>query len=250
MENKSRVVIVTGSSRGIGASIIRKFASLQDKVVILYHKNKEKAEELVKEVREKDKVDALCLKCDVTKEEDVKQMVKKVLDTFGTIDVLVNNAGIDESSFVEEKTQETFHKIIDVNLIGPFLVSRACAPIMLEKKEGVIINISSTNGLGEGCPMTLEYDASKAGINSLTRNMALEYAPYIRVNAVAPGWVDTDMVQAEDKEVEEQFRKIESDKIYLQRFAHPEEIASVVSFLASKDASYINGTIIRVDGGY
>ncbi|MDD3341696.1 MAG: glucose 1-dehydrogenase [Bacilli bacterium] len=250
MEKEQRVVIVTGSSRGIGAAIAEKFASLGDSVVILYHQNKEKALLLKQELEAKYSVQTLCMACDVTSEDNIKEVVQNVIKTFGRIDVLVNNAGIDQSSFVSEKTKEDFIQLLDVNLIGPFLFSRAVAPFMQEQKKGSIINISSTNGMGDGHPMSLEYDASKAGLNSLTKNLAKEYAPYIRVNALAPGWVKTDMAICEDKEVEALFIKEESKNIFLQRFAEPSEIASTVSFLASSAASYINGTIIRIDGGY
>lgn len=248
MGNKQRVVMITGSSRGIGAAIARKFASLQDKIVILYKEKKEQAETLLEEIQKQYQIEGLCLPCDVTKEEDIKKTVEKVIDTWGSIDVLINNAGIDKSSFVEEKQKKDFLETLDVNLIGPFLLSRECAPFLYQQ-GGCIINISSTNGMGKGCPMSLEYDASKAALNSLTQNLAMQYAPSIRVNAIAPGWVETDMSLCEDPEVEAEFKKCESEKIYLGRFAKPEEIANVAAFLASREASYINGTIIEVDGG-
>ena len=136
-------------------------------------------------------------------------------------------------------------EILKVNLIGTFIVSKYVGKYMLANGEGNIINVSSTNGIDTVYPESLDYDASKAGVISLTKNLALQYAPNIRVNTVAPGWVTTDM----NKELDYNFIKKEEEKIILNRFADPSEIAKVIVFLASSDASYINGSIIRVDGG-
>lgn len=240
-----KVVLVTGASRGIGASIARKMAANNYNVVINYLNSQEQAEALKKELEEMYKVDVLAIHADVSNENDVKRMVEKVIQTFGQIDCLVNNAGIAIDSLVEDKKKEDFQKILDVNLIGPFLVSREVAKHMLEQKEGSMIFISSTNGIDTYYPYSLDYDASKAGLISLTHNLATLYAPYIRVNSIAPGWVKTEM----NKELDEDYIKEEESKILLKRFANPEEIANVVAFLASDEASYINNSVIRVDGG-
>ena len=173
-------------------------------------------------------------------------MVDEIIREYGKIDVLVNNAGIAIDTTFEDKIVSNFRRTIDVNLIGTFLVSKEVGTHMLERKSGSIINVSSTNGIDTVYPESLDYDASKAGVISLTKNLAIEYAPYIRVNAVAPGWVLPEM----NKELDPEFIEAEANKSLLKRFAEPEEIAKVITFLASSDASYINSEIIRIDGGF
>ncbi len=243
---EEKVVLVTGSSKGIGAACINKFASHNYNVVINYNTDKESAVKLKDEVENKYGVKALVIKCDVSNELEVKEMVQKIINEFGHIDCLVNNAGIAIDTTFEDKTVENFRKIIDVNLIGTFIVSKEVGKYMQDRKCGSIINVSSTNGIDTIYPESLDYDASKAGVISLTKNLALVYAPYIRVNAVAPGWVNTEM----NKELDKDFIKEEEEKILLGRFGNPDEIAKVIYFLASDDASYINSEIIRIDGGF
>lgn len=244
--NLEKVALVTGSSRGIGAATIIEFAKKGYSVVINYVNSEEEAMTLKKQVEEEYHVASLAIKADVSREEEVSNMIEEVIHTFGHIDCLVNNAGIAIDTLFEDKTVENFRKILDVNLIGTFLVSKYVGKYMLKEKKGSIINISSTNGIDTVYPMSLDYDASKAGIISLTRNLAIQYAPYIRVNSVAPGWVLTDMNQ----ELDAEFIKEECESILEDRFADPSEIAKVVVFLASDDASYINNEVIRVDGGW
>lgn len=241
-----KVVLVTGSSRGIGAKTIELFASHGYDVVINYNKSEEKALELKEKIENKYNVRALAISCDVSIEEEVKTMIEKIVSEFGRIDVLVNNAGISIDTVFLDKTVDDVKKVINTNLIGTFIVSKYVSKIMLENKSGVIINVSSTNGIDTLYPESMDYDASKAGVISLTRNMSKELSPYIRVNSVAPGWINTDM----NKELDENFKKEEISKILTGRFGEPEEIASVIYFLATDEASYINGTTIRVDGGY
>ena len=181
----------------------------------------------------------------MTKEEEIKEMVGISINKFKKIDVLINNAGIAIDTTFEDKTKENFIKIIDTNLIAPFLVSKYVGECMLKEKQGSIINISSTNGIDTYYEYSLDYDASKAGLISLTHNLALHFAPYIRVNCVAPGWIKTEM----NKNLDEEYKKSEESKILLKRFAEPEEIAKVVYFLSTDDAKYINNETIRVDGG-
>ena len=240
-----KVVLVTGSSKGIGESCIRRFAKENYDVVINYNDSKESAFKLKEEV-ESLGIKALCIKCDISNEDEIKNMVDSIIQEFGRIDVLVNNAAIDMPCLFEEKNKEDFLKILDVNLVGTFLVSKYVSKYMKEQKSGNIINISSTNGIDKNFPMCLDYDASKAGVISLTHNLALEFKPYIRVNSVCPGWVGT---ESELEGLDEEFIKSEEEKIYLGRIAKKEEIANVVYFLASDEASYINNSIIRVDGG-
>lgn len=241
----NKVVLVTGASHGIGRSTVIEFAKKGYDVVINYLNSELCALELKKEVEEKYEIKALTIKADVSNEEEVKYMVEKTISEFGHIDCLVNNAGIAIDTTFEDKTKENFIKTLNTNLIGPFLVSKEVGKYMMEAKQGSIINISSTNGIDTIYPESIDYDASKAGLISLTKNLALQYAPYIRVNSVAPGWVTTDM----NKELDSDFIEQENKKILLNRFADPSEIAKVIVFLASSDASYINGEVIRVDGG-
>ena len=246
MERK--VALVTGSSRGIGRSCILEFAKKGYDVVINYNNSEELAISLKEEV-ENLGVKALVIKCDVSNEVDVINMINNVIREFGHIDVLVNNAAIEECTDFNTKTKTSFERVLGTNLIGSFLVSKEVSKYMLERKFGRIINISSNNSINKYDPSTLEYDCSKAGINILTKNMAKEFAPYINVNAVAPGWVLTEKNEELDKELNGCFVSSESKNILLKRFASVEEIAKVVLFLAGDDSSYINGEVIVVDGG-
>lgn len=241
-----KTVLITGASRGIGAACALEFAKNDYDVIINYLSNSEKAENLKKEIETNYNVRVLTIKADISNEEEVKNMVDKIITEFNHIDVLVNNAGIAIDTLFSDKTVENFRKTIDVNLIGTFLVSKYVGKYMLNNKKGSIINISSTNGIDTVYPESIDYDASKAGVISLTKNLAIEYAPYIRVNTVAPGWVLTEM----NKELDSEFIKEETKKILLERFAEVSEIAKVVVFLASDDSKYINSEVIRVDGGF
>lgn len=239
-----KTVLITGASRGIGASLAMEFASSGYNVVINYLNNEERAVKVKNDILEKYDVSVITYKADVSNEFQVQEMISSVVDTFGTIDVLINNAGIAIDTLVEDKKIEDFERILKVNLIGAFICARECAKVMNE--GGSIINISSTNAVNAYYPYSLDYDTSKAGMLSLTKNLAVEYSPKIRVNAIMPGWVNTEMNKNLDKEYIEE----ECKKILLGRFAEPEEIASVAVFLASSQARYINGSIIRVDGGH
>lgn len=240
------VVLVTGSSRGLGKELIIEFAKRGLDVVINYYKNESKAHTLEKYINDNFPVKTLCIKCDVSKENEVEEMFNKIIDEFGRIDILVNNASICKDTLFNDIKVVEFQRILDVNLIGTYLCSKYASKFMLENKKGVIVNISSTNGLNTYYPESAAYDASKAGIINLTHNMAKEYSPFIRVNCICPGWMNTDM----NKELSmEQIRK-EKRKILLNKFGNPEDIAKTVLFISSKDASYINDSIIRIDGGY
>ena len=236
-DKMNRVVLVTGASRGLGASIAKVFLENKDIVYVNYFRSRNKAEELGKKYEL-----AIPIYCDVSNEQEVKEMIEQIKKEQGHLDIIVNNAGIAKDSLVEDKTKESFTTVLQTNLIGPFLVCKYGRKIM---KKGNIINISSNTGIDAYYPYGLDYDASKAGLISLTHNLAIEYAPNIRVNAVAPGWINTDM----NKELDEEFKKEECKKILLNRFAEPSEVANVVFFLASEEASYINDSIIKVDGG-
>lgn len=242
---KRVVALVTGSNRGIGKSCIEEFAKRGVTVVINYCHHEDEAKELEEYIKNEYKVDVLTIKCDISKEEEVEAMFNQIEETFGGIDILVNNASVCRDSLLLDKNLKEFRRVLDVNLIGTYLCSKYAAKLMLDAKKGKIINISSTNAIDTFYPESCDYDASKAGVISLTHNMAREFAPYITVNCICPGWVKTPM----NKDLSLEQINEEKKKILLGRFADPEEIAKVVMFLSSSNASYINDSIIRVDGG-
>lgn len=239
------VALITGSSRGIGKSIAILLAKNSIDVVINYCSHEKEALDVVNYIKENYNVRVMAIKCDVSLENEVAAMVDKVINCFGKIDILVNNASICSDSLLLDKSSSSFRRVLDVNLIGTYLCSKYVGKVMLENKSGKIINIASTNALDTYYPESCDYDASKAGVISLTHNLALEFAPFICVNCVCPGWVKTDM----NKDLLDEQVKREETKILLKRFAEPEEVAQVVLFLTSSGASYINDSIIRVDGG-
>lgn len=235
-------VLVTGSSRGIGSAIIKKFASNGWNVVINYNNSKSAAEKLESEL-EKYNIEVLRIKCDIKKEKEVKNMFLKIKEKFNSLDVIVNNAGISLDNELNKKDANEFMKVINTNLLGTYLVSKHGMNLL---KKGSIINISSNNVFNGNIINSVDYDASKAGIISLTHDFAKYLAPDIRVNCICPGWINTDM----NKNIYSEYKKEEENKILLKKFGEVEDIANVVYFLASNDAKYINDTIIRVDGGY
>lgn len=241
MENK--VALITGASRGLGKEIATIFAKNQINVIINYLHSEKEALHLAATLERKYSINTMALKCDVSSEAEVKKMIQTIKQKFQKVDIVVNNAAIASDSIFLDKTKESFLKILETNLLGPFLVSKYASKIM---EKGSIINISSTNALDTNYPYSADYDASKAGVISLSANLAEELAPNIRVNTVAPGWIKTDMT----KDLDLEFMKQEEQKILLNRFADPKEIAEVVYFLTTDKASYINKSVIRVDGGY
>lgn len=244
MERK--VALVTGSSRGIGKAIVTDFAEKGYNVVINYKKENNEAQRLKEELERVYNIKALTIKADVSDENEVKNMIEQIISEFGRIDVLVNNAGIAIDKEFDDRTVEDWKLTLNTNLIAPFIVSKYVGNEMLKNKSGRIINISSTNGINAFFPTSIDYDASKAALINLTHNLAIQFAPYINVNCVAPGWVNTDM----NKELPKDLIEEETSKIYKRRFAEPSEIAKIVTFLASDDADFINDEIIKVDGGY
>ncbi len=242
-----KVVLVTGGSRGIGRATVIEFASGGYNVVINYVKNDNVALALKEDIEKKYNVKALAIKADVTNENEVKNMVNAtIINEFGHIDVLVNNAGIAIGKEFEYRTVEDWDKTLKTNLIAPFIVSKYVGKVMLNQKSGKIINVSSTNGINAFFPTSIDYDASKAGLINLTHNLAIQFAPYINVNCVAPGWVNTEM----NKELPKDLIEEETKKIYKNRFAEPSEIGKLIYFLSSDDAEFINDEVIKIDGGY
>lgn len=237
-----KTVLITGGSRGLGASISRIFAQNNYNIIINYKERDINAVNLKEELESSYNVDVLLVKADISVEEEVKEMFQNIIQKYPKIDVLVNNASIALDNDLDNKDALEFKRVLDVNLLGTYLVTKYSLDLF---DTGSIINVASTNGIDTGYIESIDYDASKAGVIALTHDFARVLAPDIRVNAVAPGWINTDMTSNLNPE----FKKNEIDKILLKRFADPEEVAKVVFFLASSDASYINDSIIRVDGG-
>lgn len=241
----SKVALVTGSARGLGRACALELAKNGYDIIINYNSSEDKALNLQKEIEQLG-VKVVVIKCDISDEQEVKRMVDESIKAFGKIDVLVNNAAVCYDSLYEDKNAKNFKKTLDVNVVGTFLVSKYVGDIMYQNKYGKIVNISSTNGINTYFPMCLDYDASKAAIISLTHNLAMQYAPYVNVNAIAPGFIAT---ESEVNNMDEEFIKSEEEKIFLRRMGKEEEVAKVIKFLVSDDASYINNEVIRVDGG-
>ena len=243
MDNKKNVLI-TGSSRGIGAATAREFAKHGFNVVINYVSNQDAANDLKAELETNYHIKALVIKCDVSQEDEVKDMLKVIKKELGDIDVLINNAGIAIDSTLEDKKVEDFKRILEVNLIGTYNTCKHIGTKMFKKKEGSILNVSSNAGIDAYYPYGMDYDASKAGVISLTHNFAVNYSPYVRVNSIAPGWVNTEM----NKELDEEYIKEECKRILLNRFSEPEEIAKEIYHVAV-ESTYLNDAIIKIDGG-
>lgn len=241
-----KITLITGGASGLGREISRYLASIGYNLIISYNTSYEKALELKKELEDEYNKEIVLIKCDLSNENEVNSLANVVKEKYNNIEYLVNNAAICIDSLYEDKTKENFMKTLEVNLVGTFLLSRLVGDIMYSNKKGSIVNISSTNGINKNFPMSIDYDASKAGLNSLTHNLAMQYKPFVRVNAVAPGWVKT---ENEMKDLDNDYIKSEEEKIYVGRMAEPLEIAKVVEFLLSDDSSYINNQIITVDGG-
>ena len=243
MEHK--VALVTGGAKGIGREIVLELANAGYCVVINYNTSVKQALELKQELERNNKK-CIVVKADISNEQQVKNMVDIAVKSFGKIDVLVNNAAISLDSMFYDKTAESFNKTLSTNVVGTFLVSKLVGEIMYNNKFGKIINISSTNGINTYYPMCLEYDASKAAIISLTHNLAIQFAPYVNVNAVAPGFIAT---ESEIGGMDEEFIKLEEEKVLLRRAGKPQEVAKLVGFLVSENANFINNEVIKIDGG-
>ena len=239
----SKVALITGGSRGIGEAISKKFASAGYNIIINFKQSVEKAQKLKMQLEKDFNIEVMLSQANLSKEKDIINMINECVKKFGKIDVLVNNAGIFIDKEFEDRTVEDWKNTLDVNLIALFLLTKIVGKEMMKQKKGSIINISSTNGINTYYPSSLDYDASKSGLISLTYDSAIQYSPYVRVNCIAPGWVNTEM----NKELEKDFIKSETEKILVKRFGEPEEIANVVVFLASDEASFINSAVIKVD---
>ena len=242
----NKVVLITGGAKGIGKAIALELAQNGYDVVINYLTSESEAKILKETLTSKYGVNVLTFACDVSKEDEVDKMISFIEEKLGGVDILINNAAIDLSNMWHEKNAEQFRKTLDVNVVGAYNVARRVYKHMIDKKWGRIVNISSTNGINTYFPMCLEYDASKAALISLTHNLAMQFAPYVTVNAIAPGFIGT---ENELDGYDEEFLKEEQQKILVGRYGKPEEVAHLVKFLVSDEASYINNSVIRIDGG-
>ncbi|MHA1819794.1 MAG: glucose 1-dehydrogenase [Promethearchaeota archaeon] len=246
---KNKNVLITGGSRGIGRAIALRFAEEGANIIINYRSSIQSAEETMKLCKERNKsIKIKSIQADVSKEAEIIKMVEKSIEFLGSIDILINNAGIQKMIPSHERSTEEFDKTIAVNLRGAFICSREVLKHFLARNyPGVIINISSPHEVIPK-PQFVDYAVSKAGLRHLTRTLALEYAEKgIRINAVAPGATITDMNK--NWVFDENKRKIVESHIPLGRVATPEDVAPAVAFLASDEASYITGVTLFVDGG-
>lgn len=244
MDLNGKVAVVTGSSRGIGRAVAVALAARGAAVVVNYAGNAAAAGETADAVRACG-TEALVIAADVADQEQVNAMMKKALEKFGRIDILVNNAGINRDNLLPRMREEDWDAVINVNLKGAYNCARAVMRPMLKARWGRIINISSVVGLA-GNPGQANYAAAKAGLVGLTKSLARELGSRnITVNAVAPGYIATDMTAG----LTEENKAGMLDRIALGRLGEPEEVASVVAFLAGDGAGYITGQVIVVDGG-
>jgi 3-oxoacyl-[acyl-carrier protein] reductase len=245
MRLANRVAIVTGSSRGIGKAIAKLFASEGARVVVNYSKSEKEALAVVDEIK-RDGGRAIHLQADISKSGDVRKMVQKTVQEYNGVDILVNNAGVHFAKDFFDITEDEWNRTIDVNLKGAYLCSKEVAPIMIEQKRGRIINISSNSGEYHQSAMRfVEYVVSKAGMNGLTRALALKLGPYIRVNAILPGYISTEMVAHFTPEDE----KMLMNETAVKRFGKVEDVAYAALFLASDESDFITGELMFVTGG-
>lgn len=243
---KGKCAVITGSTKGIGKAIAMKYASLGCDIVINYRSDSDEvnARELSEEVG-KLGVNTLIIKANVADFEEAKNLVEKAKEKFGRVDILVNNAGITKDNLVLRMTENDFDSVINVNLKGSFNCLKAVTPIMLKQKSGKIINMASVVGV-IGNAGQVNYCASKAGVIGMTKSLARELGgKNINVNAIAPGFIDTDMTRV----LSEDQKKNILSQVPLKRLGLVSDIANVAAFLASEDSDYITGQVIHVDGG-
>lgn len=239
-----KCALITGATRGIGKQIAITLAKQGYNIALNYRKENEELENTKKEIEEIG-VQVLAVKGDVANFEECENFVKQVIERFGQIDVLVNNAGITKDMLLMRMKKEDFEQVIDTNLVGTFNVTKNVVPYMMKARSGRIINISSVVGIAGNAGQT-NYSASKAGIIGFTKSLAKEIASRnILVNAVAPGFIETNMTDILKDDVKQEIAK----NIPLKRMGTAQDVANVVKFLASDDSSYITGQVINVDGG-
>ncbi|MFZ4450181.1 3-oxoacyl-[acyl-carrier-protein] reductase [Salibacterium aidingense] len=241
---KGKTALVTGASRGIGKAIALELAGHGANVAVNYAGSAQKAEEVAAACKDKG-VKAFSVKADVSREEDVKAMIKEVTDQFGSLDIMVNNAGITRDNLLMRLKEEDWDAVLDTNLKGVFHCAKAASRPMMKQRSGKIINISSVVGV-MGNAGQANYSAAKAGVLGLTKSLAREFAPRnIQVNAVAPGFIETDMTEQLEGETQENLLQ----NIPLGKLGEAGDVAKAVRFLASEDSDYITGQTLHVDGG-
>lgn len=244
MSEEMRVALVTGATRGIGKQIALELAENGYNIALNYRTMSEEVENLKKEI-ESNGVKCLLVNGDVSSFEACENMINETISEYGQIDVLINNAGITKDGLLMRMKQEDFTKVIDINLVGTFNMTRNVIPYMIKKRSGRIINVASVVGITGNAGQT-NYSASKAGIIGFTKSLAKEVASRnILVNAIAPGFITTDMTDVLSDSVKESI----GTQIPLNRMGTAREVAKVVKFLASEDSSYITGQVINIDGG-
>jgi 3-oxoacyl-[acyl-carrier protein] reductase len=244
MDLSNKVAIITGGAAGIGRAITKTLASYGAKVVINYNRSAEAAESLQKEI-ESNGGEALIVQADISKFADAEKLVAAAIERFGTINILVNNAGITDDALILRMNETQFDRVIDTNLKGVWNVTKHAAKTLLKSGYGRIINISSVSGVLGNAGQT-NYSAAKAGVIGLTKALAREFASReVTVNAVAPGFIETDMTRKLSDEIRNQWQA----QIPLKRFGQDTEVAEVVAFLASPLGAYITGHTLEVDGG-
>ena len=244
MSIKGKVALVTGGSRGIGRAVALRLARDGVKVAINYKSNAEAAQWVVDAVTEMGG-EAMAVSADVSQSEGVEAMVKQVADSWGSIDILVNNAGIIHDGLLMRMTEEVWDEVINTNLKGTYNCTKAVLKFMVRKRWGRIINVVSVVGL-EGNPGQSNYAASKAGVIAFSRSIAKEVAGRnITVNSVAPGYIATEIVA----DLSPEFKELIFSRIPQNRFGTVDDVANMVGYLASEEANYITGEVIRVDGG-
>jgi 3-oxoacyl-[acyl-carrier protein] reductase len=244
MNLKGKAALVTGASRGIGREIALELARKGANVAVNFSGSEAKANEVVDEIKALGR-EAFAVKCDVSSSEEVAAMVKGTIDNFGKLDILVNNAGITRDNLLMRMKEEEWDDVININLKGVFLCTKAVTRQMMKQRQGRIINIASVVGVS-GNPGQANYVAAKAGVIGLTKTAAKELASRnITVNAVAPGFITTDMTDKLSEEVKAEMLK----QIPLARLGEPKDIAKITAFIASDDSSYMTGQTLNVNGG-
>ncbi|MEK3888144.1 SDR family NAD(P)-dependent oxidoreductase [Bacillus sp. FSL K6-3431] len=247
---KDQVTVITGAATGLGKAMATALSQAGSNIVIA-DINFSEAQKTADELKRNEGIEAIALAMDVTKEDQVNAMVNDVLDHFGKIDVLINNAGIVINEKAEDTSFEDWYKVIDINLNGVFIVSKAIGKVMIKQKKGCIVNISSMSGLIANTPQCQSsYNASKAGVIMLTKSLAMEWAQHnIRVNTIAPGYMKTELTK---KFFEQNQNMVETwmNSTPMGRPGTPDELGAIALYLASEASSFVTGSVFSVDGGY